>query len=77
MDLYAKLTPVFQDVFDLDDLVLTPELTAGDVDGWDSLGHIRLIVAVEKSLGITLSTAEISGLSNVGELMQVIARKVG
>jgi acyl carrier protein len=77
MSLYEKLTPVFQDVFDLDDLKLTPELTADQVDGWDSLGHVRLMVAIEKALGISLSTSEITGLANVGELVGVIARKVG
>ncbi len=76
MDLFERLTPVFQDVFDLDDIVLTRELTADQVDGWDSLGHVRLIVAIEKALGVSLSTAEITGLANVGELFDVIARKV-
>jgi acyl carrier protein len=77
MNLYEKLQPVFQDVFDVDDLKLTPELTADQVDGWDSLGHVRLMVAIEKALGITLSTSEITGLANVGELVGVIGRKVG
>jgi len=76
MDLYARLTPVFRDVFDNDDIVLTPQLTADQVDGWDSLGHVRLIVAIEKELGITFSSAEIAGLENVGQMMDLIARKM-
>ena len=76
MDIYARLAPVFQDVFDDDDLVLTPELTADQVEGWDSLGNVRLIVAIEKALGITFSTAEITDLANVGQLAQVIERKL-
>lgn len=76
MDIYERLTPVFQDVFDNDDIVLSPTLTAGQVEGWDSLGHVRLVVAIERALGITLSTAEITGLANVGQLAQVIERKL-
>jgi len=76
MDIYERLTPVFQDVFDNDDIVLSPALTASQVEGWDSLGHVRLVVAIERALGITLSTAEITGLANVGQLVQVIERKL-
>jgi acyl carrier protein len=76
MNIYEKLAPVFQDVFDLDDLVLTPQLTADEVEGWDSLGHVRLMVAIEKALGISLSTSEITGLANVGELAAVVSRKL-
>ena len=47
---YEKLTTVFRDVFDEDDLVLKPEMTADDVDGWDSLSHIRIVLAVSASL---------------------------
>lgn len=76
VNVYEKLTPVFQDVFDNDDIVLTPALTASEVEGWDSLGHVRLMVAIEKALGISLSTSEITGLANVGELAAVISRKL-
>lgn len=76
MDIYERLTPVFQDVFDNDDIVLSPGLTASQVEGWDSLGHVRLVVAIERALGITLSTAEITGLADVGQLVRVIERKL-
>lgn len=76
MNIYERLTPVFQDVFDNDDIVLSPELTAGQVEGWDSLGHVRLVVAIERALGITLSTVEITGLADVGQLVQVVERKL-
>jgi acyl carrier protein len=76
MSIYEKLTPVFQDVFDNDDIVLTADLKADDVEGWDSLGHVRLMVAIEKALGISLSTSEITGLANVGELVAVVSRKL-
>ena len=74
--IYEKLTKVFCDVFDHDDLVLTPATTADDVDGWDSLNHIRLLLAVCKAFAIKLSAAEVGGLKNVGELVSVIKAKV-
>jgi acyl carrier protein len=73
--IYSKLTTVFRDVFDEDDLKLTPETTADDVDGWDSLSHIRLILAVSKSFGVKFSASEIGGLKNVGEFADLIQKK--
>ena len=72
---YDKLTTVFRDVFDEDDLVLTPKTTADDVDGWDSLSHIRLVLAVSKAFGVKFSAAEVGGLKNVGEFVDVIRTK--
>ncbi len=72
---YEKLTTVFRDVFDEDDLSLTPGTTADDVDGWDSLSHIRLVLAVSKAFGVKFSAAEIGGLKNVGEFVGVIKAK--
>jgi acyl carrier protein len=70
--IYARLTEIFQDVFDEDAIQLTPELSAKDVDGWDSLSHIRLILTVEKAFKIKLSTSEIGKLENVGDLVALI-----
>ena len=72
---YAKLTEVFHDVFDDDSIVVTPELTANDVEEWDSLSHIRLVVAVEKTFGLKFSAAEVGRLKNVGEFMSLIQSK--
>ncbi len=76
MDIYEQLTPVFRDVFDNDDIELTTALTADQVEGWDSLGHVRLMIAIEKALKITLSTTEITGLDNVGQLVQIVETKL-
>ena len=67
---------VMLDVFDLDDLVLSDATVAQDVPDWDSLSHIRLIVAVEKHFGIRFTTAEIEGLDNVGALVNAISARV-
>ena len=70
-----QLTPIFRDVFDDDDLVIEQNTTAQDVDGWDSLAHIRLVVSIERALGLRFSAAEISGLVNVGEMAELILKK--
>ncbi|MCC8935231.1 MULTISPECIES: acyl carrier protein [Bradyrhizobium] len=74
-EVYSKLTAVFQDVFDEDDLALTPQTTADDVDGWDSLSHIRLVLAVSKAFGVKFSASEIGNLKNVGEFADLIEKK--
>ena len=70
--IYARLTGIFADVFDMDDMVVTPTLTAKDVDGWDSLNHIRLMLTVEKAFKIKFSTSEVGRLENVGALVELI-----
>jgi acyl carrier protein len=72
---YEKLTSVFRDVLDEDDLVLTPGMTADDVDGWDSLSHVRLVLAVSKVFGVKFSAAEVGQLKNVGEFVEMIQSK--
>ena len=71
-----KLTQIFHHVFDDDNLVVTPELTAADVDEWDSLSHIRLVLSVERAFGLKFSASEIGGLKNVGEFVSLIQSKV-
>jgi len=70
--IYARLVEVFEDVFDDDSIVVTPELSAKDVDGWDSLTHIRLILTIEKAFKVKFSTSEIGKMENVGDLVALI-----
>jgi acyl carrier protein len=74
-----QVQDVFRDVFDDPTLVLTHETTAHDVDGWDSLAHLNLMIAIQKRFGIRFATAEISRLkedgANVGSLLALLARK--
>ncbi len=70
--IYARLAEIFQAVFDEDSITVTPELSAKDVDGWDSLTHIRLMLTVEKAFKIKLSVPEIGKLQNVGDLVTLI-----
>jgi acyl carrier protein len=70
--IYARLSEIFQDVFDEDSITVTPELSAKDVDGWDSLTHIRLMLTVERAFKFKFSTTEIGKLENVGDLVTLI-----
>ncbi len=74
-NMIKKLLPIFRNVFDDDELVINASTTAQDVDGWDSLAHIRLIVAIEKSFGLRFSAAEISEVENVGQMAELILSK--
>jgi len=70
--IYVRLAEIFQDVFDEDSIEVTPELSAKDIDGWDSLTHIRLILTIEKAFKIKFSTSEIGKMENVGDLVALI-----
>ena len=74
-DMLGEMTAIFHDVFDNDDIVVTPELTAADVPEWDSLTHVRLILAVQKAFKVKFSAAQIAGLKNVGDLMNLVRSK--
>ena len=71
----ADLREIMIDVFDVDDLTLTPATTADDVEEWDSLSHVRLVVAVERKFGFKLKTSEIESLKTVGDLVTLIETK--
>jgi acyl carrier protein len=77
MAITEKLTQVFREVFDDDTLVLTDEMTADDVDAWDSLSHVNLMIAIEIAFGIEFKQNEIQSFANVGELGQSIEEKLG
>lgn len=75
-EIYDKLTDLFRELFADDSIVLTPQTTANDIDGWDSFNHISVIVAVETRFGIKMTTAEIERLANVGALVAAIENKL-
>ena len=74
-EIYERLTPVFQDVFDDDMLVPHADMTAADVEDWDSLSNIRLVVAVEEEFEMLFTTGEVAGLNDVGEFVKVIQKR--
>jgi acyl carrier protein len=71
----TKLTSVFRDVFDDDALEVHSAMTADDVDGWDSLTHVRLMLSVERAFATKFTASEIGRLKTVGDLIDLIARK--
>jgi acyl carrier protein len=76
MELREKLNRIFREVFDDEDLSISPDMTANDIDGWDSLSHVNLIVAIETSFAITFSQKELLTFKNVGDLMGCIRGKL-
>jgi acyl carrier protein len=74
-DIYAFLTDTFHDVFMRDDIVLKPELSAKDVEGWDSFKQIEIVLATEERFGIKFSTREVDSLQNVGDLVRLVSAK--
>lgn len=71
-DIYTRLQEVFRDVFDDESITVNDSTTATDVDGWDSLEHINLVVAVEKEFGMKFNMKDVVKLKNVGEMVDLI-----
>jgi acyl carrier protein len=76
MDLIAELTPVFREVFDDDSIVITRQTTANDIDGWDSLSHMNMVMAVEMKFKIRFALGELPTLRNVGDLADLTEKKL-
>lgn len=76
MDIKKDLQEIFRDVFDDDDLELTAETTANDIEDWDSFAQIQLVVAIEKYFNIHFKVDEVGSLKNVGEMIQLIDKRV-
>ena len=74
--IFEKLNEIFIDVLDLDEVELTDATNANDIEEWDSLSHIQLIVAIEKSFGIKFTSLEIMKWKNVGEMVNSIEEKI-
>ena len=76
-EIYAKLNEIFEDVLDLDETPnLTDETSANDIEEWDSLSHIQLIVAIEKAFKIKFTSLEIMKWKNVGEMVTTMQDKL-
>lgn len=77
MDFNQRLTDVFREVFDDETIILNDEMTADDVDAWDSMSYVNLIIAIEIAFGIEFNQSEILKFSNVGDLKLSISSKLG
>ena len=76
-DIFRRLTEIFRDVFDDDEIVLTDETTAKDIEDWDSLEQINLLVAIEKRFNIKFRLSDVNGLENVGAMADLVAKMIG
>ena len=71
-EILAKVTEVIQDQLDLETLQLTADSTAADVDGWDSLAHVRIMIALEQAFGVRFTTNQITSTESVGQLLDML-----
>lgn len=75
-EVLKNLNEIFQDVFDDEDITVMESTTSDDIEDWDSLEHISLIASIESNFSIKFSMSEISGLKNVGAIVDLIISKV-
>ena len=74
--IFEKLNEIFIDILDLDECELTEDTSADDIEEWDSLSHIQLIVAIEKAFKIKFTSLEIMKWANVGEMVNSMEEKL-
>jgi len=77
MDINERLTDVFRSVFNDESIELSDDMTASDIDEWDSIAHINLIFAVEEEFGIKFSTGDLNSLGSVGDLRSAVGKRIG
>ena len=75
--IFEELTAIFRDIFDDEDIELTDATTAADIEDWDSLEQINLLVAIEKKFNIKFKLDEVSHLANVGDMADLVAKLIG
>jgi len=76
-EIFEQLNEIFMDILDLDACKLTDGTSANDIEEWDSLSHIQLIVAIEKAFKIKFTSLEIMKWKNVGEMVDTIEQRIG
>jgi acyl carrier protein len=76
LEILEQLTEVFQMVFEDDEIEIDRDTTANDIDGWDSMSHMTLLMAIEEDFEIEFEEWEVSDLSDVGELIDLITEKL-
>lgn len=74
--IFEEVTQIFRDVFDDDELIIKDETNSEDIEDWDSLEHINLVVAMEKRFNLKFNLKEVGALANVGEMVDLIERKL-
>ena len=75
-EIMEKVQTIFRDVFDDDTLIITDSTNSSDIEDWDSLEHITLVVSMEKEFSLSFDLKEVNKLANVGEMVDLIASKL-
>ncbi|MBR5375843.1 MAG: acyl carrier protein [Lachnospiraceae bacterium] len=75
-ELFEQINEIFREVFDDDTLVITDETNSEDIEDWDSLEHINLVVAMEKRFNMKFNIKEVGQLQNVGEMADLILSRM-
>lgn len=76
-EVFDGLNEVFRDVFDDEEITVGEETTAKDIEDWDSLEHINLVVAIEKKFEMKFTMGEVTTMKNVGEMVDIILSRAG
>lgn len=77
MNTLEKIQPLFRDIFDDDNLTVTEQTIATDVEDWDSFAQMQIVIAIEEMFGIKFSTDEVTGFKNVGDVVKAIESHIG
>ena len=75
MNQKERLQEIFRDIFDDEKLIITEEMSATDIEDWDSLAQINLIIAIEKEFKVKFRLEEVSNLKNIGEMLELLSKK--
>jgi acyl carrier protein len=73
--IYERVNSVFRDVFDDESITVNDGTTADDIEDWDSLEHINLVVAIEEEFGVKFTMGEVTGMKNVGEMADILSER--
>ena len=76
-EVFEKLNLIFRDNFDDEEICLTEETSSADIEDWDSLEQINLVVAIQDTFGIKFNIEEVNAMRNVGEMVDFILKKTG
>lgn len=76
IDISNRLSNILVDILNKESVILTREMTAQDIDGWDSLSHISIVVAIENEFGIKFKLVELKKLKNIGDFIDLIYSKL-
>lgn len=75
MNQKERLQEIFRDIFDDEELIIREDMSANDIEDWDSLAQINLIIAIEKEFKVKFKLDEVSNLKNIGEMLELLSKK--